>query len=65
MHSNDAQENNCEVAVTGGDSERILVQSVSLYQILGTNPVVKLVLCLTPVSWRLQSAEEIVLSKIR
>ena len=48
MYLRDAQECDCEGAPTGGVSERILVQSVSLYQILGTNPVVKLVSCLTP-----------------
>ena len=48
MYLKDAQEYDCEVAVIGDVSERILVQSVSLYQILGPNPAVKLVLCLTP-----------------
>ena len=48
MYLKDAQEYDREVAVIGDVSERILVQSVSLYQILGPDPVVKLVLCLTP-----------------
>lgn len=48
MYLKNAQEYDCEVAVIGDVSERILVQSVSLYQILRPNPVVKLVLCLMP-----------------